>query len=57
MAFKDLEILADPPGEAFIQRTSLYERHLEPFCRIMDAQIRNKTASLNTHSSCIMPSL
>lgn len=44
MAFKDLEILADPQGEAFIKRSSLYERHLEPFCRIMDEQIRNKTA-------------
>jgi 2-polyprenyl-3-methyl-5-hydroxy-6-metoxy-1,4-benzoquinol methylase len=43
-AFEGLELLADPQGEAFIKRSSLYERHLEPFCRIMDEQIRNKTA-------------
>lgn len=43
LAFKNLEILADPMGEAFTQRTALFERYLEPFCRIMDTQIRDKT--------------
>ena len=42
-AFKDLELLADVPGELFSQKTAIYERYLGPFCKIMDAQIQEGT--------------
>jgi len=41
--FKDLDLLADLPGEAFGDRTALYQRSLEPFCTLMDRQIEKGT--------------
>lgn len=41
--FKGLELLADFPGEMFSRKTALWDRLFEPFCKVMDSQIRGET--------------